>query len=66
MRGSASTLGADDLAAIAKGRHPGIGQVIVRLPRDPAEIAACPIGHAAHVDFPEIGLIQVILARLRL
>jgi len=66
LRGSAATLGADDLAAIAKGRHPGIGQAIVGLPRDPAEIAACPIGHAAHVDFPEIGLIQVILARLRL
>ncbi len=66
LRGSAATIGADDLAAIAKGRHPGIGQAIVALPRDPAEIAACPIGHAAHVDFPDIGLIKVILARLRL
>jgi multidrug resistance efflux pump len=66
LRGSASTLGPDDLAAIAKGRHPGIGQAIVALPPDSAESAACPIGHAAHVDFPEIGLIQVILARLRL
>ena len=66
LRGSAATLGADDLAAIAKGRHPGIGQAIVGLPADPAAIAACPVGHAAHVDFPEIGLIQVILARLRL
>jgi multidrug resistance efflux pump len=66
LRGSAATLGADDLAAIAKGRHPGVAQVIVALPQDPAEIAACPIGHAAHVDFPDMGLIQVILARLRL
>lgn len=66
LRGSAATLGADDLAAIAKGRHAGVGQAIVGLPADPAEIAACPIGHAAHVDFPDIGLIQVILARLRL
>jgi multidrug resistance efflux pump len=66
LRGSASTLGAHDLAAIAKGRQPGIGQAIVALPPDPAEIAACPIGHAAHVDFPDIGLIQVIMARLRL
>ncbi|WP_162918351.1 HlyD family efflux transporter periplasmic adaptor subunit [Taklimakanibacter deserti] len=66
LRGSAATLGADDLAAIAKGRHPGIGQAIVRLPPDPAEIGACAIGHAAHVDFPDIGLIQVVLARLRL
>jgi multidrug resistance efflux pump len=66
LRGSASTLGADDLAAIAKGRHPGIAQVIVALPKDNAEIAACPIGRAAHVDFPDMGLIQVILARLRL
>jgi multidrug resistance efflux pump len=66
LRGSASTLGADDLAAVAKGRHAGIAQVIVALPTDPAEVAACPIGHAAHVDFPDIGLIEVILARLRL
>lgn len=66
LRGSAATLGADDLAAIAKGRRPGIGQAIVKLPSDPAAIGACAIGHAAHVDFPEIGLIQVILARLRL
>jgi hypothetical protein len=66
LRGSASTLGADDLAAIAKGRHPGIAQAIVGLPKDPAEVAACPIGHAAHVDFPDMGLIQVIMARLRL
>jgi multidrug resistance efflux pump len=66
LRGSASTLGADDLAAIAKGRHPGIAQVIVALPQDEVEMAACPIGHAAHVDFPEMGVIQVIQARLRL
>ncbi len=66
LRGSASTLGADDLAAVAKGRHAGIAQAIVALPQDQAEIAICPIGHAAHVDFPDIGLIQVILARLRL
>ncbi len=66
LRGSAATLGAHDLAAIAKGRQPGIGQAILALPPDPAEIAACPIGHAAHVDFPDIGLIHVILARLRL
>lgn len=66
LRGSAATLGADDLAAIAKGRHAGIGQAIVVLPPNEVDIAACPIGHAAHVDFPEIGLIQVILARLRL
>jgi len=66
LRGSAATLGADDLAAIAKGRHAGVAQVIVALPQDPTEIAACPIGHAAHVDFPDMGLIQVILARLRL
>lgn len=66
LRGSAATLSAHDLAAIAKGRHPGIGQAIVGLPPDPAATKACPIGHAAHVDFPDIGLVQVILARLRL
>ena len=58
-------VGADDLAALAKGRHPGVGQVLVKLEPSAADIKACPIGAAAYVDFPEIGVLDVLRARLR-
>lgn len=64
-RGSAGTLGNQDLAAIAKGRRPGLGQAIVKLEPTPADVESCRVGHAAHVDFPEVGAIDVIRARLR-
>ena len=64
-RGAAATVGADDLAALAKGRHPGIGQVLVELNPSPADIEACPIGAAAYVDFPDIGVLDILRARLR-
>jgi hypothetical protein len=65
-RGAAATIGPDDLAAIAKGRQPGVGQVLVQIEATPADIEACPVGNAAHVDFPDVGLIDVLRARLRL
>ncbi|MGH6735050.1 MAG: hypothetical protein ACRECX_03080 [Methyloceanibacter sp.] len=65
-RGAAATIGQVDLAAIAKGRQPGIGQVLVKLDPSPADIDACPIGSAAYVDFPGVGLIDILKARLRL
>ena len=58
VRGSASTIGSADLAAIAKGRTSGIGQVVLALQHTPADVARCPVGHAAYVDFPDIGLIE--------
>jgi multidrug resistance efflux pump len=64
-RGAAATVGADDLAALAKGRYPGVGQVLVKLEPTAAEIEACPIGAAAYVDFPEIGFFDMLRARLR-
>jgi multidrug resistance efflux pump len=64
-RGSAGILGAHDLAALAKGRRPGIGQAIVKLAADSDDIRACPIGHAAYADFPGIGAFQILRARLR-
>ena len=66
IRGGASTLGSDDLAAVAKGRSPGVGQVLVTLEPSLDDIEACPIGLAAHVDFPGVGFIDVMRARLRL
>jgi multidrug resistance efflux pump len=65
-RGSASTLGRDDLAALAKGRREGVGQVLLELAHAPQNLQDCPVGRAAYVDFPQIGLIDVIRARLRL
>jgi multidrug resistance efflux pump len=65
IRGSAGTLGSSDLAALAKGRRPGIGQALVKLVPSPADIRSCPIGHAAYVDFPEVGAFDILRARLR-
>ena len=65
-RGAASTVGRADLAAIAKGRDPGVGQALIRLDASPEDILACPIGQAAYVDFPGVGLLDVVRARLRL
>jgi multidrug resistance efflux pump len=65
-RGAAATIGADDLAALAKGRHPGIGQVLVQFEPSAADIWECPIGTAAYVDFPDLGILDILRARLRL
>jgi hypothetical protein len=40
--------------------------VLVQLEPTPADIEACPIGQAAYVDFPQVGLIAILRARLRL
>jgi multidrug resistance efflux pump len=66
LRGAAATVGSADLAALAKGRQPGSGQALVKLEPTPQDFEACPIGHAAYVDFPGIGLIDIVRARLRL
>lgn len=64
-RGSAGILGPHDLAALAKGRRPGIGQALVKLEADADDIRSCPIGHAAYADFPDVGAFHVLRARLR-
>ena len=65
-RGSAATIRGDDLAALAKGRTPGVGQAILALDATDQDRQRCPVGFAAYVDFPEIGLLDVVRARLRL
>ena len=65
-RGSAATLGRDDLAALAKGRRDGVAQVLLKLSDQEAGFEDCPVGRSAYVDFPDIGLIDVVRARLRL
>lgn len=52
--------------ALAKGHQAGVGQALIKLDASPADIVACPIGHAAYVDFPGVGLLDVMRARLRL
>jgi CRP-like cAMP-binding protein/biotin carboxyl carrier protein len=65
-RGSAGTLGRDDLAALAKGRSAGRGQVLLQLEPTPVDIATCPIGLSAFVEFPQVDPIDMLRARLRL
>ena len=64
-RGSAGTLGSHDLAAVAKGRRPGLGQALVKLVPGAADVRECSIGHAAFVDFPGVGVFDILRARLR-
>lgn len=66
VRGAAETLGATDLAAVAKGRAPGDAQVLLKLSGDAREFGTCPVGRAAYVHFPHAGVVAVLLARLGL
>jgi hypothetical protein len=59
-------MGLDVLAAVAKGRSAGRAQVLLQLAATADDIARCPIGQAAFVDFPQVGLIEMLRARLRL
>ncbi|MCP4328425.1 MAG: hypothetical protein GY791_08315 [Alphaproteobacteria bacterium] len=65
-RGSAAALGRTDLAAIAKGRVQGVAQALLTFEVDASEFDRCPVGHAAYVEFPDVGLLDIITARLRL
>jgi hypothetical protein len=65
VRGAAATLGPRDLAALAKGRRPGLGQALVTLDATPADVEACPIGRAAFVHFPDVTMLDIVRARLR-
>jgi multidrug efflux pump subunit AcrA (membrane-fusion protein) len=65
-RGSSATLDSSDLAAISKGRTAGVAQVLLKLDRLPDNSSDCPVGRAAYVEFPEVGLIDVVRVRLRL
>jgi len=65
-RGSSATLGRADLVAIAKGRTTGVAQVLLSLDAQLSEFDHCPVGRAAYVEFPGVGLIDILRARLRL
>jgi hypothetical protein len=65
VRGAAETIGTADLAALAKGRRPGDGQVLLKL-EGHETFATCPVGRAAYVHFPSAGLVDVLMARLGL
>jgi hypothetical protein len=64
IRGAAETIGAADLAAVAKGRGRGDGQVLLKLQAAREEFEACPVGQAAYVHFPTAGVLAVLMARL--
>jgi len=65
-RGSAFTLEHKDLADVAKGRGEGVAQVVLEFSHARKYFKQCPVGRAAYVDFQDIGLIDIIRARLRL
>ena len=65
-RGSASTIGGTDIAAIAKGRERGVAQALLRLGTQPEDREDCRVGRAAYVWFPELGFFDILRARLRL
>jgi multidrug resistance efflux pump len=65
VRGAAATLGYADLAAVAKGRHDGVGQVLIALDAAPADRDTCPVGRAAFVHFPDVNVLDIVRARLR-
>ncbi len=64
LRGAAETVGAADLAAVAKGRERGDGQVLLKLEDEPPAFTICPVGQAAYVHFPTAGVLDVLWARL--
>jgi multidrug resistance efflux pump len=65
-RGAASTLDATDIAAVAKGRDRGTGQVLLHLEASPEDRGECRVGRAAYVWFEDVGVIETLRARLRL
>ena len=65
-RGAAATLTADDLAAVAKGRHPGVAQAILKLDAIESDAESCPVSRAAFVDFPGVGTLDLVRARIGL
>lgn len=65
-RGSSAVLGLQDLAAVAKGRTDGVGQVLLKLEAEWEDNQTCPVGRAAYVRFPDVGLFDMLMARLRL
>jgi multidrug resistance efflux pump len=64
-RGSGAPLGAHELAATARGRVPGIAQVLVRLTDTTRASERLVIGHPAHVTFPSVSVLRLLRARLR-
>jgi multidrug resistance efflux pump len=65
IRGSGSQLDRKELAALAKGRRADTAQVILTLDTVDKDRITCPIGRAAHVDIKGVGLLDIVLARLR-
>ena len=66
IRGAAETIGGADLAAVAKGRNRGDGQVLLKLDAGRDDYTICPVGLAAYVHFPTAGVLAVLAARLGL
>ena len=66
VRGSAATLGREELVSLAKGRTTGEAQVLLKLDANTDSFQMCPVGRAAYVDIQGVGVFDVLRARLRL
>lgn len=65
-RGSAATLGREDLVATGEEREDNLAQVVVDISNERDNFEICPVGRIAFVDFPEIGFLEIVSAWLRL
>ncbi len=65
-RGSAATLGREDLAALSGNRDERHAQVLVDISAEQDTFESCPVGRIASVDFPDIGWLDIVSAWLRL
>ncbi|MEJ8571725.1 cyclic nucleotide-binding domain-containing protein [Microbaculum marinum] len=60
-RAAPAKLGQSDLAVVARGHGRGTAQLILSL--DASDLTAtCPIGRAARVEFPDIGVLDLVRA----
>lgn len=65
-RSAAAVLDASNLAAVAGGRDGEAGQILLTLKLPGDLVDECPLGRPAFVDFPGVGVLDVLRARLRI
>lgn len=65
-RGSSSPFNRSDLAAIQVKEHKHAAMVVIDISAQHGDFPKCPVGRSAFVDFPEIGVLDIVAAWLRL
>jgi hypothetical protein len=57
LRASGDVVGLRELAAVARGRDRGAGQVLLKIGATSGDVDRCPVGRAAYVRLPELDLL---------